>query len=78
MLHEFIAGFQTVGGFLIWLSGCLAAIVLGLLAMAMILTVVCWMFDRYTRWLARRIREKKRKPRNRLEQIILEHEDHAV
>ena len=78
MLQEFIAGFQMIGGFLIWLSGCLAAVVLGLLAVAVVLAVVCWMFDRYTRWLARRLRKKKRKPRNRLEQIILEHEEHAV
>lgn len=78
MLAEFIAGFQLIGGFLIWLSGCLSAVALGLLAVAAVLTVICWIFDRYTRWLAGRLRKKKRKPRNRLEQIILEHEEHAV
>ena len=77
MMHEFIAGFQMIGGFLIWLSGCLAAVVLGLLAVTVVLAVVCWVFDRYTRWLASRLRKKKRKARNRLEQIILEHEEHA-
>lgn len=78
MLYEFITGFQLTAGFLIWLIGCLAAVALGLLSIAVVLAVVCWGFDLYTRWIARRLRKKKRKPRNLLERIILDHEEHAV
>lgn len=78
MLHEFIDGFQLIGGFLIWLAGCLAAVVLGILVGAVIVAAVCWVFDLYTRWIAKRLKKKKRKPRNRLEKIILEHEGNAV
>lgn len=78
MLCEFNTGFQLVGGFLIWLSGCLTAVVLGILSVTVVLAVICWGFDRYTRWLAKRLRKKKRKPRNLLERIILKHEDYAV
>ena len=78
MLNEFISGFNLAGGFLAWLAGCLAAVLIAALAVALVVAVASWMFDRFTRWLARRIRKKKRKPRNRLEEIILEHESNAV
>ena len=78
MMSEFIAGFQLIGGFLVWLAGCLAAVLLGVLAVTVVMVLVSWLFDLYTRWIARRLRKKKRKPRNRLEKIILDHEGNAV
>lgn len=78
MLSEFIAGFQLIEGFLVWLAGCLAAVLLGVLAMTVVMVLVSWLFDLYTRWIARRLRKKKRKPRNRMEKIILDHEGNAV
>ena len=78
MLSEFIAGFQLIGGFLVWLAGCMAAVLLGVLAVIVVMVAVSWLFDLYTRWIARRLRKKKRKPRNRLEKIILDHEGNAV
>lgn len=78
MMSEFIAGFQLIGGFLVWLAGCLAAVLLGVLAVTVAMVLVSWLFNLYTRWIARRLRKKKRKPRNRLEKIILDHEGNAV
>lgn len=78
MLNEFVSGFCLAGGFLAWLAGCLAAVLIAVVAVMLVVTAASWMFDRFTRWIARRLRKKKRKPRNRLEQIILEHEADAV
>ena len=78
MLNEFISGFYLAVGFLSWLVGCLMAVLIAALAAALVVAVASWMFDRFTRWLVRRLRKKNRQPRNRLEEIILEHESNAV
>ena len=78
MLSEFINGFLFASRYLIWTAGFLTAVLLALVLLVFIAAVASFVFDRYTRWIARRIRKKKRKPRNLLERIILEHDADAV
>lgn len=78
MLSEFVNGFLLAGRYLIWASGFLAAVLLALLLLVLIVAVASQIFDWYTSWIANRIRKKKRKPRNLLERIILEHDADAV
>jgi uncharacterized membrane protein YbhN (UPF0104 family) len=78
MLNEFVNGFFCASRHLIWFSGFLSAVLLGLLILALVVAIASHIFDRYTSWIARRIRKKKRKPRNLLERIILEHDADAV
>lgn len=77
MLSEFVSGFLWATRNLIWFSGSLAAALLGLLVLVLVVAIASRIFDRYTSWIASRIRKKKRKPRNLLEEIILRH-DNAV
>ena len=78
MLTEFVNGFLDASRCLVWLSGFLTAVLLAALLLVSIATVASWIFDRYTNWVACRIRKKKRKPRNILERIILERDGNAV
>lgn len=78
MLSEFVNGFLLASRYLIWASGFLAAVLLALLLLVLIVAVASQIFDWYTSWIANRIRKKKRKPRNLLERIILEHDADAV
>lgn len=78
MLSEFVSGFLCASRYLIWFSGFLSAVLLGLLVLVLAAAIASRIFDRYTSWIARRIRKKKRKPRNILERIVLEHDADAV
>lgn len=78
MLGEFINGFLCASRYLIWFSGFLAAVLLGLLVLVLVVAIASHVFDWYTSWIALRIRKKKRKPRNLLERIVLEHDADAV
>lgn len=78
MLSEFVNGFLLASRYLTWTSGFLAAVLLALLLLVLIVAVASQIFDWYTSWIANRIRKKKRKPRNLLERIILEHDADAV
>lgn len=71
MLSEFVNGFLLASRCLVWLSGFIAAVLLAALLLVLTAAVASWAFDRYTNWVASRIRKKKRKPRNLLERIIL-------
>lgn len=75
MLSEFYDGFFLAAGFVSWLAGCFAAVLLFFLLAVFVAVIFSWLFDGSTRLVARRIRKKKRKPRNRLEEIILERDD---
>lgn len=75
MTADFISGFVAAAGVLAWLAGVASAIVLAVglgLALAWIAGAV---FDGATSILAKRWAQKKRKPRNRFERIILAHRE---
>ena len=71
-MAEFLIGFEVTGRVLLRIAGgCVAALLL-VLAVLLALIIASVLFDWITTSLGRRWEQKKHKPRNRLERIILD------
>lgn len=71
-MAEFLIGFEVTGRVLLRIAGGCAAALLLVLAVLLVLIIASVLFDWITTSLGRRWEQKKHKPRNRLERIILD------
>ncbi|MCI7808114.1 hypothetical protein MR626_02315 [bacterium] len=71
-MAEFLIGFEVTGRVLLRIAGVCAAALLLVLAVLLALIIASVLFDWITTSLGRRWEQKKHKPRNRLERIILD------
>lgn len=71
-MDAFLTGFDATGRVLLRIAGGCAAALLLLLAVLLVLTIASVLFDWITTSMGRRWEQKKHKPRNRLERVILD------
>lgn len=70
-MSDFFTGFTVTGRLLLCIAGGAAAVLLMILVTLLFLVIAAVIFDQVTTGLARRWTRKGRKPKNRLERVIL-------
>lgn len=73
MLTNFIAGFEATGKIIACIAGGVSAFVCFAATVLLVCFLASTVFDLVTAFLAKRWAKAGRKPRNRFERIILEH-----
>lgn len=71
-MMEFVLGFETTARLLLLIAGGAAAVILFAAAVLLVACAAGAVFDAVTASLAKRWQRSGRKPRNRLERIILD------